>query len=122
MTPHFGPRFRTHIGKDWAGNDRLYILQDQWGTRDLSGQGIVVKTAVDFVWEDRCEGAMFEHQDGIAFANDLIQSIMDKAWEAGYRPRQHTATQNEVSAIKGHLEDMRAIAFKRLKIKGPECS
>jgi hypothetical protein len=42
---------------------------------------------------------------------------MDRAWDAGFRPRGFSDIQNETAAIRGHLDDMRTIAFHQLKIK-----
>jgi hypothetical protein len=42
---------------------------------------------------------------------------MDRAWEAGFRPAGFSDVKNETAAIKGHLEDMRAIAFHKIGIK-----
>ena len=44
---------------------------------------------------------------------DFIQSFVDAAWDAGIRPVQ---TKKPTGEQEKHLEDMRTIAFKLLKI------
>lgn len=111
MSYIIGPRFRTHVMKDWTGGHRLFVCADQWGTRAPSGHGLIVKVASDFVWSDKEEGAAWDPQDGIGKADDLIQSIMDRGWEAGFRPRQCQLDTNELTSTKYHLEDMRRLVF-----------
>lgn len=50
----------------------------------------------------------------------VAQAILDAAWEQGLRPTGFADVKNETAAIKGHLADMRALAFGSLKIEGPK--
>jgi hypothetical protein len=45
----------------------------------------------------------------------FLQSIVDQAWDMGIRPRYARETTPEINAIKYHLEDVRRLAFKRVK-------
>lgn len=47
--------------------------------------------------------------------SEILQSILDAAWEQGLRPTGFTDIKNETTAIKYHLEDMRKIAFNQLE-------
>lgn len=109
------PRLRTWIGDSWGGARRLYVCQDT-GLQHKSGQGQIVKVAAGFNWIEHLEGDQFDPADGIAHADELIQSIMDKAWEAGFRPRGFADIKNETAALREHLADMKAIAFHQLKL------
>lgn len=48
-------------------------------------------------------------------ATDFLRSVMDVAWEMGVRP---TGYDNDLGATKHHLDDMRRIVFKQLKMGG----
>lgn len=109
-------RMRVWIGKDWAGGSRLYVCDDT-GKTHPSGHGMLVKVATGFTWEEQCEGALMGATEGIPRADDLIQSVVDKAWEAGFRPRGFSDIKNETAALREHLKDMKTIAFHGLKIK-----
>ena len=41
--------------------------------------------------------------------DDFMKTLIDEAWEAGYRPKQHLGVGSELVAVKYHLEDMRKI-------------
>ncbi len=45
--------------------------------------------------------------------SQVLQSIMDTAWENGMRPTGFTDVKNETAAIRYHLEDMRKLIFER---------
>jgi hypothetical protein len=118
MTAHSRwPRQRVFIGKDWQGRHRLYVCEDQWGQPHESGVGIKVKIATGFTWNEHCEGDLVDPSDGIPYSDDLIQDIVDKAWDAGFRPRAFEDVKNETTALRDHLKDMQTIAFKQLKIE-----
>jgi hypothetical protein len=54
--------------------------------------------------------------DGLApSASDFLQAIMDAGWEQGIRPRKFKDHTNELTAVRYHLEDMRALAFETAK-------
>ncbi len=42
--------------------------------------------------------------------DDMLQAIIDAAWEHGIKPRQLEDASNELKATKYHLEDMRKLA------------
>jgi hypothetical protein len=49
---------------------------------------------------------------------DVLQTIVNAAYEAGIRP--NADLKGETAALKGHLSDMRALAFGSLKIEPPK--
>jgi hypothetical protein len=42
----------------------------------------------------------------------FLQTILDTAWEHGFRPSGFKDIENETKAIRYHLEDMRKLVFK----------
>ncbi|MDB5611333.1 MAG: hypothetical protein JWP25_8233 [Bradyrhizobium sp.] len=100
---------RAYVQRDWRGGNRLILVKDQAAGKIgvLSG----------FTWETYEEGSCFDGQSGLGNADDMIQQILDKAWEAGFRPSGFADVKNETSALREHLADMKAIAFHQLKMK-----
>ncbi len=45
------------------------------------------------------------------------QVLIDSLWDAGLRPSEGTGSAGSLAATQGHLNDMRKIVFKHLKIK-----
>lgn len=113
MNLPFG-KFRAYVQKSWGEGHRLLICYDEM--RPGNPLGALVRIADGFTWKETFEGAMFDPQEGIGGADDIIQSIMDRGWEAGFRPRGFTDMKNETSALREHLADMKTIAFNQLKI------
>lgn len=50
----------------------------------------------------------------------FLQAIANELKEIGIKPEDEPILENELSAIKYHLEDMRQIAFKQLEISDLE--
>jgi hypothetical protein len=100
---------RTHIVRDWRGGHRLVLVQDH-----MRGE---INVCVGFEWVTRGEGDMFDSQDGIGNADELIQGIVNKAWDAGFRPVGFADVKNETTAMQRHLDDLRKIAFHHLSIE-----
>jgi hypothetical protein len=48
---------------------------------------------------------------------EIVQAILNEAWEQGMRPIGFTDIKNETTALKMHIEDFRKIIFKTLNIK-----
>lgn len=100
---------RTHIARDWQGGHRLILVKDQ--TRGH------IDVLAGFEWVAYQEGDAFDPQAGIGSADELIQGIVNKAWEAGFRPTGFADVKNETAALRDHLADVRTIAFHKLGIK-----
>ena len=45
------------------------------------------------------------------------QELMNSLWECGLRPAQAAGSAGQLDTMKAHLEDMRKVAFKFLKIE-----
>lgn len=103
------PRTRVYLHPAWVMDDyRLYIVRDV-----ESGK---IELATGFSWEARMEGDAFGAAEGIGEASELVQKIMDAAWEKGFRPSGFTDIKNETAALRDHLGDLRQIAFHKLGI------
>jgi hypothetical protein len=106
-------RYHAFIAQSLGGGHRLFLSwDDPSGPRNEFGR-IEVHVANGFTSTAYDEGVGFDFTDGIARADQLIQSILDEAWECGFRPAGFKDVKNETAAIRGHLEDMRALAFHK---------
>ncbi len=47
------------------------------------------------------------------------QLLMDELWKVGLRPSEGTGSAGSLAATQRHLEDMRAIAFKKAGVDQP---
>lgn len=47
---------------------------------------------------------------------EAAQLLMDDLWMAGIRPTEGSGSAGSLAATQRHLEDMRTIAFEKLKI------
>ncbi|APW38461.1 hypothetical protein RD110_15670 [Rhodoferax koreense] len=50
---------------------------------------------------------------------DAAQSLMDELWRMGYRPERGHVTASQIAATEKHLDDMRAIVSKLVKVELP---
>lgn len=50
---------------------------------------------------------------------EMLQAIVDAAWDEGFRPKGFSDVKNETTAIKNHLADMRALAFYKVGAPTP---
>jgi len=51
-----------------------------------------------------------------ALSDQETQSLMDNLWKCGFRPTEARGSAGSMEAQSKHLEDMRKIAFNKLKI------
>lgn len=49
---------------------------------------------------------------------DDAQELMQELWRLGYRPNNGESTVAHIDALKYHLEDMRKLAFRKVKGRG----
>lgn len=97
----------------WGDDYRLCIIKDT----QLEDGSHEIRIATGFEWgEPSDEGAALVRDDGIGRAGELVQKIVDEAWEKGFRPTGFTDVKNETAAIRDHLKDMRTVAFHKLGI------
>ncbi len=52
----------------------------------------------------------------LSVSGDEAQQIMNALWDTGLRPNNGAGAVAHTEAIEAHLQDMRTIAFNRLKI------
>jgi glutamine synthetase len=86
-----------------GGREKAYLLQD-------------IGNAV--TWEEQQEGFTYS-APSFRLYQDAAQELMDMLWHDGLRPRQQINEASRIEAVNRHLEDMRAIAFDRLKVAAP---
>src|SRR4051812_10425887 len=101
---------RAYVFDNWDDRHRLCLVRD-------AGRG-KIEVLTDLVWKEYDEGDMIDQQSGIGQGDEIIQQIMNKGWDAGFRPAGFADVKNETDAIRSHLADMKVIAFHQLKIKG----
>lgn len=98
----------AHINRSYFhfGHDLILGIRT-----DLSGQ----KNAV-FVGEFQTlkKGTEIPREAAIPLDEQGCQQLIDQLWNTGYRPTYARAGDAQIAAIKGHLKDMRLIAFKKL--------
>lgn len=93
------PRFdRTHI--------LLYLERPE-------GKRFVVKpTELYFEEYSEAEGAKHTFSMNGLEAKEFLQSMVDEAAKRGIFPKGKEIIENELTAVKYHLEDMRKLVFK----------
>jgi hypothetical protein len=55
-----------------------------------------------------------------SLSEDEAQSLMDRLWRCGFRPKESGASVGQMDAVQQHLTDMRTIAFTFLHIDNPD--
>jgi hypothetical protein len=70
------------------------------------------------VWERQQEGFLATNPS-FNLTDDQAQAMFDMLWAGGFRPKQQVNEASRIEAVTRHLEDMRAIAFDRLKVAVP---
>jgi len=53
----------------------------------------------------------------ITMSKQEAQVLMDSLWDSGIRPTEGAGSAGSLAATQKHLQDMRKIVFKQLKIK-----
>lgn len=89
----------------YRGGYEVYIREDK-------GKRIVTNIALTV--EDYIEGELTS--PCMIMEQNEAQQIMDALWLAGVRPNNGEGSDAQVNSIKNHLEDMRKIVFKSLKM------
>lgn len=89
----------------------LYMVSTDPNGRRSFVTNFTMQTITDEVHEKvpRIEG----HADEVF---SLLQAFMDAAWDAGVRPKSYDEPQNELAAVRAHLEDMRCIVAKKVDV------
>ena len=64
-------------------------------------------------FEEREEGVVVPDSDGLHLTDDNAQQMMDALWNVGIRPTEGVGSAGSLAATIRHLEDMRALVFKK---------
>lgn len=106
-------RWEFHAeGEQWRGSQRLFIAR-----RDLGVLRVVKPMEfTDFepgaeIDRPALEETREERRDNCGDVTGFLQAALDSAWAIGLRPRGFEDHQNELSATRYHLEDLRALAL-----------
>jgi len=65
------------------------------------------------VFEEREEGVVIPDSDGLRLSDENAQQLMDALWNIGVRPTEGAGSAGSLAATIRHLEDMRALVFKK---------
>ena len=90
---------------------RVYMRQ-HLGEQGYIAQPVVMKAATP---ED--EGRA--HEPFMALTREAAQTFADALWHAGIRPTESKSSAGQFDAQSRHLNDMRAIVFKKLGVDKP---
>lgn len=71
--------------------------------------------ATGLAFKERSLGEMAE--PCMRINNVTAQKFMDELWDCGLRPTEGKGSAGSLKATEKHLEDMRKIAFNKLKIE-----
>lgn len=102
-----GVEIRAAVG-DY--NNALYL----WAVIDslVDGFWILSDFGPDGKFEQRAVGMIARGGPTLALDMRLARSLMDALWTAGLRPGGGKNTEQELTAMRYHLEDMRRLVFK----------
>lgn len=103
----------------WVGGRQIYLSRqtgDAFSRKTEYVTGLTLDTAdpasaepvKPFLSETR-----EDQQDNYGDVTGFLQAMMDAGWKLGIRPSGHKDAQNETKALRGHLEDMRALVFNK---------
>ncbi len=102
----------------WSGKIAFYVFdRHDFVEHDNEGHAYGKHVATNITMEPCLEG----HQtDPILHINEEdAQKLINDLWEAGIRPNEIYHKDDLLNAMNGHLEDMRAIVFNKLKVAKP---
>lgn len=89
----------------WTRTVELVVMHTDGETRSVAEPLIMTR-----IGEHEAVLPAFELQD------NETQLLLDELWRAGFRPTEGVENLGQLKATQDHLEDMRKIAFNRLKI------
>lgn len=91
------------------------IWSDDFGLFAIKEEGQNRSIGVSITFEDRPRCAALDAEPTLSLNREGAQKLMDDLYDAGLRPSQERRSE----AQGRHLEDMRTIAFGKLKIEKP---
>lgn len=88
----------------------LFVYNEERSKQKLS-------ILTDAVFKEVEDGLLFEPSP-LRLDETAAQNLMDSLWDSGVRPTAGAGSAGAMRAVENHLNDMRAIVFEKLKIKG----
>lgn len=98
--------------EDMSSSTIRMCMRQRNGTGDWT-----VWPKLDFEAEPKTRGR-FEGiplHECLAFDRESAQQMVDELFRLGFKPREHVPSENELTAVRSHLDDMRKIVFSALK-------
>jgi hypothetical protein len=81
-------------------------------------QPFLLRTLGGLEWVRQKEGFQ-PHETSFSLEGSEAQVTFDALWIAGFRPTEKINEASKLAATERHLDDMRAIAFSKLKVEQP---
>lgn len=101
----------------WRQAVEFYLVED----RDDNGRPVpyLLQPGGDAMnWERQQEGFCWS-RPSFQMSEQRSQELFETLWASGFRPRSAVNEASRIEAVTRHLEDLRAIAFDRLKVERP---
>lgn len=99
------------VSRDYENHVAFMLwYQDEDGNRYIANPVVFEK--------EYNAGTAFYREPTFAIDYRDCQQVMDELWRLRLRPADYTSN-DKVSAINRHLEDMRQLAFSKLKVSKP---
>lgn len=97
----------------FVGRSNLYIrLDGSHGPASSDNPKFVVNLELkEFQPFDKAEPALTGNYFGDDSAKEFLQAALDAAWDLGLRPSGFADHGRELSAVRDHLHDMRALVY-----------
>jgi hypothetical protein len=111
-----GKRLAVHR-RPWGRDTEFYLIDD----RPDGGRSVphLMQQIGDTTsWEPQQEGFAYA-APSFSIVDENVQELFDMLWAGGFRPREYINEASRIDAVNRHLEDMRTIAFDRLKVSAP---
>lgn len=97
---------------DFHDGISLYILGiDRRMEGDVVGRPQAYKVVFDKVERDHIDASLPAENEYLYLSNMSAQNLMDRLWDAGFRPTEGKGSAGSLAATEAHLKDMRDIAF-----------
>lgn len=91
--------------------DRLFLACKEFNGKTRIAAPL---TLMDIAAGELAQPTMYDSleavQDGFPTVRDFMQAVLDEAWAHGLRPKSFESHENELTAVRYHLEDMRKLA------------
>ena len=103
------------MSREWRIEDSIYRRAVEVVVWEKHPHDILVGQPTDIMFLQHEDGTIIERPT-LTLKPDDAQQIINELWRIGYRPKDGSGAVAHTEAMKAHLDDMRKIAFNRLKI------